>query len=277
MFRSSKHTSIIKVGDMEDLEADPKIFKKKAPKNYVDNKVLTAEVIAYNDLLNKMREEALIKYGPDYDLSLVKLKPNDYLGQSIVRICTGLAHKSNFINYSYRDEMILAAQILCIDKLKNFNPEKSNNAFAYLTQVAYNEMVTTISKEKLQHNVKYKMMMNMDVESLVQMDGDEEVRTEMLTILRDIAGDRLKELKDSKEGNIYKRPTKTATRFWGKKKDSKPPKVKAVPIICELMGEMPVEDDIESVTDNRVLEVLLDESLTDMPDVSEDNIYDWDE
>jgi hypothetical protein len=121
--------------------------------------------------------------------------------------------------------------------------------------------------------------MNMDVESLVQMDGDEEVRTEMMTILRDIAGDKLKELKDSKEGNIYKRPTKTASRSWGRKKDPKPPKVKAIPIICRLMGEVPTDEEVESVTDVRVLEVLLDNSLIQSTDddTSSSSMYEWEE
>ena len=42
--------------------------------------------------------------------------------------------------------------------LKNFNPEKSNNPFAYFTQIIYYAFIRRIQKEKKQLYIKYKTM-----------------------------------------------------------------------------------------------------------------------
>jgi len=44
----------------------------------------------------------------------------------------------------------------CIYSIDNFDPEKSNNPFAYFTQIAWNAFIRRIQKEKKQLYVKYK-------------------------------------------------------------------------------------------------------------------------
>ena len=61
----------------------------------------------------------------------------------------------------------------CLQYVHNFNPEKSDNPFAYFTQIIYYAFLRRIQKEKKQAHVKNKMIENMNVDVfLTQEDGD---------------------------------------------------------------------------------------------------------
>ena len=49
---------------------------------------------------------------------------SDYLGDCFIKIARHLSYKSNFINYSYRDEMISDAIENCLAVVNNFDPAK---------------------------------------------------------------------------------------------------------------------------------------------------------
>jgi len=85
--------------------------------------------------------------------------PND-VGRAILLICQKLAYKPNFINYTYRDDMISDGIENCIASVKNFNPERSTNPFAYFTQIAWNAFIRRIQKEKKQTYIKHKNLEN---------------------------------------------------------------------------------------------------------------------
>ena len=89
---------------------------------------------------------------------LGKSKPNipNYIGECFMKIAEGLSHKPNFINYTYRDEMIADGIENCLMYFENFDPSKSKNPFAYFTQVIYFAFLRRIQKEKKQLYVKYK-------------------------------------------------------------------------------------------------------------------------
>jgi hypothetical protein len=81
--------------------------------------------------------------------------PN-YIGECFMKIAEGLSHKPNFINYTYRDEMISDGIENCLMYFNNFDPTKSKNPFAYFTQIIYYAFLRRIQKEKKQMYVKYK-------------------------------------------------------------------------------------------------------------------------
>jgi hypothetical protein len=85
-------------------------------------------------------------------------KPNipNYIGECWMKIAEGLSHKPNFINYTYRDEMISDGIENCLMYFDNFNPEVSKNPFAYFTQIIYYAFLRRIQKEKKQLYIKYK-------------------------------------------------------------------------------------------------------------------------
>jgi len=81
--------------------------------------------------------------------------PN-YIGECFMKIAEGLSHKPNFINYTYRDEMMSDGIENCLMYFANFDETKSKNPFAYFTQVIYFAFLRRIQKEKKQLYVKYK-------------------------------------------------------------------------------------------------------------------------
>ena len=85
----------------------------------------------------------------------------EYLGECVLKIATRLSHKANFINYSYRDDMILDGIENCIQCMHSFNPEKSSNPFSYFTQVIYFAFLRRIAKEKKQSYIKGKLIQDM--------------------------------------------------------------------------------------------------------------------
>lgn len=106
----------------------------------------------------------MVKYGKSVRrakrLKEEEPKIPDYIGACILQICNKLSFKSNFINYTYRDEMIGDAMENCIVSIKSFDPDKSNNPFAYFTRIAYNAYVRRIQKEQKQQYIKHKNLGN---------------------------------------------------------------------------------------------------------------------
>jgi len=118
-------------------------------KNYINNKTLYTSMIEYKTKLNK----ALADGRP-------KPQVSNYIGQSILLICNNLAKKPNFSGYTYKQEMISDGIIDCISAVDNFDPDKTNNPFAYFTQIAWNAFIRRIQKEKKQTYIKHKNFEN---------------------------------------------------------------------------------------------------------------------
>jgi hypothetical protein len=104
--------------------------------------------------------QALIDYKEQCSAAESENKPApaipNYIGECFMKIADGLSHKPNFINYTYRDEMISDGIENCLMYFNNFDPTKSKNPFAYFTQIIYYAFLRRIQKEKKQLYVKYK-------------------------------------------------------------------------------------------------------------------------
>jgi len=74
----------------------------------------------------------------------------DELAESVYKIAVGLSYSPNFINYSYKDEMIGDAVVKMVAAVKNkkFNLESTSNPFSYFTTIAYHAFINRIKKEK---------------------------------------------------------------------------------------------------------------------------------
>jgi len=123
---------------------------KPRKRNYVNNK----------DLL-----EALIQYQKDCNeaenAGEEKPRVPDYIGKCIYQIATRLATKPNFSGYSYKEDMISDGIENCLQYINNFNPEKSQNPFAYFTQIIWYAFLRRIQKEKKQMYIRFKSSQNM--------------------------------------------------------------------------------------------------------------------
>ncbi|MBT4785046.1 MAG: hypothetical protein HOO21_06805 [Candidatus Marinimicrobia bacterium] len=63
--------------------------------------------------------------------------------------------RPNFINYTFRDDLVSDGIENCLLYAHNFNPEKSKNPFAYFTQIIYQSYVRRIVKERKLMHIKY--------------------------------------------------------------------------------------------------------------------------
>lgn len=117
----------------------------KKPKQYVNNGDFLKALVDYKEKVKEAKENG----------KPIPSIPN-YIGECWMKIAEGLSHKPNFINYTYRDEMIADGIENCLMYFDNFNPDKSKNPFAYFTQIIYYAFLRRIQKEKKQLYVKYK-------------------------------------------------------------------------------------------------------------------------
>lgn len=106
--------------------------------------------------------QALIEYQEKKKINKNTPIPN-YIGECFMKIAEGLSHKPNFINYTYRDEMISDGIENCLMYFDNFDSTKSKNPFAYFTQIIYFAFLRRIGKEKKQLYVKYKATQQMGI------------------------------------------------------------------------------------------------------------------
>lgn len=84
------------------------------------------------------------------------------LGEMILLIANGMSNKGNFRGYTYKEDMVGDGVITVLKYLKNFNPEKSNNPFAYISQIVYNSFVAHITKQKKHSMIKQELFDNSD-------------------------------------------------------------------------------------------------------------------
>ena len=119
--------------------------------HYVDNSKLL-------EVMSEYREQHLIAKDNDIEPPVIP----DYAGECFLKIAEKLSHRPNFINYAFREEMVSDGIENCVMYANNFNPEKSQNPFAYFTQIIYYAFLRRIEKEKKQLYIKYKTMNEFD-------------------------------------------------------------------------------------------------------------------
>ena len=82
----------------------------------------------------------------------------DYIGECFLKIAQHLSFRPNFINYTFKEEMIGDGIENCLQYVNNFDPEKSKNPFSYFTQIIYYAFIRRIQKEKKQAHVKHQLI-----------------------------------------------------------------------------------------------------------------------
>jgi hypothetical protein len=101
----------------------------------------------------------------------------DYIASCFLRIAEGLSHKSNFIRYTYREEMVMDAVENCLKAIENYNLEAATrtgkpNAFAYFTQITWYAFLRRIAKEKKQQDIKMKYLSKSGIENFIDNELD---------------------------------------------------------------------------------------------------------
>ena len=149
--------------------------KAKEKPHYVDNKKFLEAMIEYRDKCEKAKKRNRKK--PDV---------TNYIGECFLKIANHLSYRPNFINYTFRDDMISDGIENCLQYMDNFNPDKSNNPFAYFTQIIYYAFIRRIQKEKKQIQIKSKLIQNTGIENMMdQLQGDDaQYQSQLLDFLQ---------------------------------------------------------------------------------------------
>ena len=148
--------------------------EKKAPAHYVDNKKFYEALVEYRKKVLEAKEN-----------NLEKPRVTEYVGECFLKIATHLSYKANFINYTFKDDMISDGIENCLTAVEKFDPDRGMNPFAYFTQITFFAFVRRIQKEKKQQATKYKLLENIDIDSiLAHSEGNEEFANSLLEMVR---------------------------------------------------------------------------------------------
>ena len=148
--------------------------KTTKKEHYVNNKEFLLAMINYRKAVNKAKREK-------------KPKPpvTDYIGSCFLKIANHLSFRPNFINYTFRDDMISDGIQNCLQYLDNFNPKTSNNPFAYFTQIIYYAFVRRIQKEKKQVTIKNRLITESNYDDMTLQPGeDKEFKNQFTEFLK---------------------------------------------------------------------------------------------
>ena len=162
---------------------------KKKSIHYVNNAEFSQAVVDYVTVCNKAKAEN----------TTVPIVP-DYIAQCFLRIAEGLSHKSNFIRYTYREEMVMDAVENCLKAIHNYNLEAATrtgkpNAFAYFTQITWYAFLRRISREKKQQDIKLRYLSRSGIENFVDNDLGDEMSQQVVEAFVDGLRDRIDKVK----------------------------------------------------------------------------------
>jgi hypothetical protein len=137
--------------------------RRKRSEHYVNNKEFLA---------------ALIRHRENIEIAEIqgKEKPRipRYIGECFLKIATHLSFKPNFVNYMFKEDMISDGIENCVQYIHNFNPDKSQNPFAYFTQIIHYAFLRRIQKEKKQLEIKNKILEKTGYDQVFDKDGSDD-------------------------------------------------------------------------------------------------------
>jgi len=172
-------------------------------KHYINNADFLAALMEYQDKCKSAKEDK--KPPPAI--------PN-YIGECFMKIAEGLSHKPNFINYTYREEMMSDGIENCLMYFSNFDPTKSKNPFAYFTQIIYYAFLRRIQKEKKQLYVKYKATEQMGILDEMELMEFDDGTTRQFELYDNIA-EFIENYEDAREKKKEVKKPKGIEKFLG--------------------------------------------------------------
>jgi len=100
-------------------------------RHYINNKEFYQQLVEYH---------AAVERDPETQIP-------EEIGLKFMKIVQRMGTRGNFVNYSFLDEMMSHALHMMTRYILKFNPERSNNPFAYFSQIAKNAFIYWINKE----------------------------------------------------------------------------------------------------------------------------------
>ena len=157
--------------------------------HYVNNAEFSQAVVDYVTIVQEAKKQ-------ETTLPIVP----DYIASCFLRIAEGLSHKSNFIRYTYREEMVMDAVENCLKAIENYNLEAATrtgkpNAFAYFTQITWYAFLRRIAKEKKQQDIKLKYLTKSGIENFVDNELGDDVSQQVVGAFVDTLRGRIEKVR----------------------------------------------------------------------------------
>jgi hypothetical protein len=142
---------ILDESESEDIDSDDEIS---------DEILLDDDIISLDDVIKPKRKKRGAKKEEFYvepkkfDEEILNYYDTGVLTNELADMVSKIAHKlsyaSNFINYTYREDMVGDALIRMFKALmsKKYDRVKGTNPFSYFTRIAFNAFRNRIKKEK---------------------------------------------------------------------------------------------------------------------------------
>lgn len=164
--------------------------EKRASIHYVNNKDFSQAVVEYC----KQIAEAKANKQP------IPVVPN-YIAECILKIAEGLSHKSNFIRYTYREEMVMDAVENCLRAIENYNIEAATrtglpNAFAYFTQISWYAFLRRIAQEKKHQDIRLRYLSQSGIEDYIVSGDLDPLSVQAMQSFIDTLKDRIDKVKE---------------------------------------------------------------------------------
>jgi len=162
---------------------------KRASIHYVNNAEFSSAVVDYVKKLQEAKKT-------QKNLPIV---PN-YIAQCFLRIAEGLSHKSNFVRYTYREEMVMDAVENCLKAVENYNIEAATrtgnpNAFASFIQITWYAFLRRIAKEKKQQEIKLKYLAKSGIENFMVNEHGDDMSNQVVGAFVDTLRGRIEKVK----------------------------------------------------------------------------------
>ena len=162
---------------------------KRASIHYVNNAEFSQAVVDYVKTVQEAKKN-------ETRLPIV----TDYIAQCFLRIAEGLSHKSNFIRYTYREEMVMDGVENCLKAIENYNIEAATrtgkpNAFAYFTQIVWYAFLRRIAKEKKQQDIKLKYLTKSGIENFVSNEHGDDMSVQVMDAFVDTLRSRIEKVR----------------------------------------------------------------------------------
>jgi DNA-directed RNA polymerase specialized sigma subunit len=90
----------------------------------------------------------------------------DELGRMFLLLATKLTNHRRFVRYPFKEDLVSAGALACVNAWQNFNPTFSQypNPFAYFSSIVWNAFVAFVKKEYAQSNTKNAMKIEYGLE-----------------------------------------------------------------------------------------------------------------
>jgi len=155
-----------------------KTKRKSRGDDYVNNKDFSTAVVEY---VSAVTEDKASGREPR--------QITNYIGECFMKIANGLSRSPNFMNYSYREDMVMDAVENCIKAIMNYDINKPTrtgnpNAFSYFTQISWYAFLRRIAKEKKQADIKQLLIEKGGIGNFAEFEDDSDYGESLVEKMR---------------------------------------------------------------------------------------------